>query len=437
MPRLNLDRETQMAKYFFKKIIITILRLEAKLILRKFKPKIIAITGTVGKTSTKEAIFLAVSGGFLTRKSEKSYNSEFGVPLTVIGAASGWNNIFSWLLVIIKGIKVILSKGKYPEFLVLEFGVDRPKDMERTISLARPSVGIVTALSGVPVHVEYFQGPEDLAEEKGKLIESLDENGWAVLNGDDNAALSLRKKTKARVITYGFGDSLDITASNYKMNKEGISFKINYQGSIVPVKLPGIYGRHGAYAVLAAVGAGLSQGMNLIKMVEAVSAVKPCPGRLNLLTGKSGSFVFDDTYNSSPAALVAAIETVAEFPAQRRIAALGDMMELGRYSAEEHRKIGRLLFEKRFNLIFVVGQRAKFIAEGAIESGFSPSAIFEFSDSVEAGKAIECTLEKDDLVLVKGSQSIRMEKLTEKIMSQPELKEKLLVRQEKEWQSRQ
>ncbi|OHA50322.1 MAG: hypothetical protein A2Z62_01595 [Candidatus Terrybacteria bacterium RIFCSPLOWO2_02_42_20] len=425
-----------MLKNFFKKIIIAILKLEAKLILTRFKPKIIAVSGTVGKTSAKEAVALVLGSEFDIRKSEKSYNSEIGVPLAIIGAKTGWGSFKQWMLIILKGIKVFLLSADYPKILILEMGVDRPKDMEKMVSWVKPYAAVITAVGTVPVHVQYFSGPEELISEKRKLVECLNDNNWAILNIDDKEVSAFRKNTKAKTITYGFSESADLAASNYKMDGDGIVFKVNYKGNIVPVRLDKFFGRHNVYIILAAIGAGLACGINLIKSVEAVSEMKPLLGRMNLLEGINNSVIFDDSYNSSPIAVEAAVEVLSEYPAKRRIAVLGDMKELGEFSQSEHERIGEMLRAKGVWLLFTVGLEAKFIAEGARRSGFDAFKIFEFSGSAEAGEAVKKIIQEGDLILVKGSQSARMEKVVEKIMAHPEDKENLLVRQEEEWKKR-
>ena len=406
------------------------------MILARFKPKIIAISGTVGKTSTKEAVALVLGSEFDVRKSEKSYNSEIGVPLTVIGAQTGWRSFKQWLLIIFKGIKVFLLSADYPKILILEMGVDRPKDMEKMVSWVKPYAAVITAMGTVLVHVQYFSGPEELINEKRKLVECLDDNSWAILNIDDKATANFRKNTKAQIITYGFSESADLAASNYKMDGEGIVFKVSHKGNIVPVRLDKFFGRHNVYTILAAIGAGLAYGINLIKSVEAVSIMKPSRGRMNLLEGVNSSLIFDDSYNSSSLAAEAAIEVLSEYPAKRRIAVLGDMKELGAFSQSEHKRIGEMLRAKGVWLLFTVGSEAKFIAEGARRSGFDAFKIFEFSGSAEAGEVVKKIIQEGDLILVKGSQSARMEKAVEIIMAHPKDKDKLLVRQEEEWKKR-
>src|SRR3989344_5852186 len=175
----------------FKGIIVALLTLEAKLILKKYKPQIVAVTGSVGKTSTKEAIFCVLSRKFNTRRSEKSYNSELGVPLAIIGVSNAWHSPFEWLRNGIVGLKLIMFRQKYPAVLILEFGADRPGDIARHASWVKPDVAVITPIGEVPVHVEFFAGPEDVARERAKLLEALTAKGTAVLNGDDLTVLEM------------------------------------------------------------------------------------------------------------------------------------------------------------------------------------------------------------------------------------------------------
>ncbi len=425
-----------MIKKILKKVVVFFLQAEAKLILRKYKPKIVAVTGTVGKTSAKEAINLVLEKKFHCCKSEKSYNSELGVPLTIIGAKSAWNNIVEWVLVFIKGLKVILEKNRYSEWLVLEMGVGKPKDMEHLVSWARPDIAVVTAFAETPVHVERFKEPEELFREKAKLVSGLKEGGFAVLNGDDHAVMEVRQlaeKKNAKTITFGFSEGNDLVASNYRLSADGISFKVDYKGSIFPVRMPYVFGKQYVYTALAGLGTAVCLGLNLIETSETLSRFKPPPGRLNLLDGIKNSLILDDTYNSSPIACAVAIETLKELPGERKIAVLGDMLELGKFAVEEHKKIGRLVKGVGIDLLFVVGPRAKFISQEARENGFAPENIFEFSSSEEAKMSLQEKIKEGDLILVKGSQAMRMERIVEEVMAHPEFKNQFLVRQEKEW----
>lgn len=432
-----------MLKKILKKAIIWFLTNEAKLILKKYQPKIIAITGNVGKTSTKDAVAAVLKSKFSIRESQKSYNSEIGVPLTIIGAETGWHKPSKWLAAIFKGAVLLTKKKKYPDILVLEMGADRPGDIERFAGWIKPRVVVVTALGEIPVHVEFFSGLEAVAKEKSKIIRPLGNDDWAIFNNDDKSVSEMRDKTKAGVLTFGMGEGADILGSNYHIiyrkdektgleTPEGITFKTDFKGSSVPVRLANTFGRHHVYAALAALAVGISQDLNLVEISEALSLYSAPPGRLKLIEGIKNSWILDDTYNASPMAVQAALDVLAEMTAGRKIAVLGDMLELGRYAIEAHRQVGRKVGGIA-DLIFLVGPRSKFIAEVCREKGMAAEKIYEFSDSREAGKKLQNIIDKGDLILVKGSQNMRMERTVEEIMAHPEEKEKLLVRQEKEW----
>jgi len=425
-------------KSFFKKIIVRLLTIEAKLVIRKYKPRIIGITGTVGKTTTKDMVaHLLMSGGLKVRKSEKSYNSEIGLPLTILGEKNAWGNIFRWGGVLKRGLVLATVPVDYLEYLVLEMGVDRPGDMERFVSWLKPEAVIVTAIGEVPVHIEYFNGQETLAAEKAKLVEATLIEGEVVLNADDPAVIKMRKKTGARVTTYGFSREADVAASTLRVSKNGTSFKLNFKGNMVPVRMPYVFGKQYVYSALAAITVGKAFDLNMVKMTEALAEFISPSGRMNLIKGKNKIIILDDTYNSSPLAAMAAIETLRDIKIKNKAAILGDMLELGKYTAQEHRKIGELVARSGIDILIGVGPRSQFAIEAAKAAGMTGERrIFWFADSEEAGSRAMDILPTGCLTLVKGSQGVRMEKVVEKIMDNPEDKEKLLVRQEKEWQNR-
>ena len=230
-----------------KTIVTKILALEAKIALRRYQPRIIGITGSVGKSSAKEAVAAVLESRFNIRESIKSYNSELGMALAVLGLKTAWNSPIGWIKNIIYGFEEIFNKN-FPKILVLEMGVDRPRDFDKLLKIVRPDIGIVTAVGEIPVHVEFFSGPEEVTREKSKLVKNLSSDNWAILNFDDEtvwsmSALGEKLKTNASVIGFGFGNGADILASNYKISKEGISFKMDYKGSSVPVRLKNVFGK--------------------------------------------------------------------------------------------------------------------------------------------------------------------------------------------------
>lgn len=422
---------------FLKKAVIAVLTSEAKLILRKYRPKIVAITGSVGKTSTKDATAKVLEARFRTRKSQKSYNSEFGVPLTIIGARTGWGSPLKWLEAIRLGLGAIFTKQNYPEILVLEVGADRPGDIKKIREWLKPDVAVITALAETPVHVEFFESPEEVFEEKAELVKNLPPEASVILNFDDEEVAKMRDKTSARILTFGFVEGADVKGAAY-----GIFFQdnapagIEFEAESLHVKIPNALGEHQALAALAAMTVGKVFDIKSEDAARALSLYSSPPGRLKLIKGIKETLILDDTYNSSPKAAQAALETLAEIPAKRKIAVLGDMLELGKHTITAHREIGEMAAGKKIDLLITVGVRAKFFAEGAVKAGFSKKQILSFGDSPEAARELEKIIEQGDLILIKGSQGMRMEKIVEALMSEPERAGELLCRQDEAWKER-
>jgi UDP-N-acetylmuramoyl-tripeptide--D-alanyl-D-alanine ligase len=432
-------------KNVFKKIIVVIITWQAKLIIAKYHPKIIAITGSVGKTSTKDAIFTVLSKFKIVRKSEKSFNSEIGLPLTILGSPNGWNDPFVWFENILHGFSLILLNKKYPEYLVLEIGVGKPGDIKKNVTpWLKPNVVIITSFPDKPVHVEFFGSVEKIVEEKTALVHSLRKDGILMLNHDDDKVYSLHEKFNFRTISFGMQDNSTYRAiyptylyeeHNGIKVPNGINFKLEYNGNTFPVMLPNILGTHNIGQALVAIACACELGCDLLESIKAVSEYITPPSRLSLIEGINNSIIIDDTYNSSPVALHAAIEVLKDLKGKRKIAVLGDMLELGKYTEEEHLLAGEKIVGIA-DILVVVGPRAKFIAEGAIDKGFNQKEIYSFDSSKTTAKFLEGMIEKGDIILIKGSQGIRLEKAVEAIMEHKEFRKKLLCRQDKEWKNR-
>jgi len=428
-------------KQLLKNIIVLILTLEARLVLKKYKPRIVAVTGSVGKTSAKDAIYEVLSASLLARKSEKSYNSELGVPLTILGRKSGWNSPIAWLANIFEGLALIFLKNHYPKWLVLEVGADRPGDIRKIAKWLTPDMVVVTRFGDIPAHVEFFDSPEKLIEEKSYLVSALKKDGLLIVNNDEDKTRSMKDKFDGMVITYGFGDGSAVLSSNenivYKKGAlVGVTFKVDYDGNSIPIKLLGVLGRQHIYAALAAISVGVHLDLNMVNIAEALGKYDCAPGRMKIIEGIKGTYIIDDSYNASPVATEAALETLKEIKTNgKKVVVLGDMLELGKYTVEEHKRMGKMAGEICDELL-VVGLRARSMVEGALLSGLGEKNVIEFEDAQKAGKHLEQELAEGDIILVKGSQSMRMERVVEEIMAHPEQKEKLLVRQEREWMDR-
>ena len=428
-----------------KKFLQKILAFLTRKILTKYHPRVIGITGSVGKTSTKEAVYAALAPYFSVRRNIKNYNNEIGLPLTVIGAEAGGRSILRWLAVIIKGLTVWIFPAKYPEILILEMGADHPGDIKYLCDLVHPQIGILTAVASV--HTEFFGTVERVAEEKSILIKSLPRDGVAVLNYDDPRVRVMREKSNCRTIFYGFEEMADVRAIESAVSFHamgvpghdlgGIHFKLSQGQNAIPVYLTGVLGRQQVYSALAAASGGLALGLNPIQISEALRAYRPPPGRMNLLSGIKSTTIIDDTYNASPVSAAAALDVFKILPKGENTkfyACLGDMLELGKDSAQMHREIGWKAAEVGIQALITCGHLAKEIAIGAIEGGIPESQVFHFGDAQSAGKFLQERIKRGDIILIKGSQGARMEKAVKEIMAEPQRAGELLVRQDGGWE---
>ena len=419
-----------------KKILGKTLRFMARVILKKYHPIVVSITGSVGKSSAKEAIALVVSHGFSVRKAEGNYNNEIGIPLTIIGAKSGGSSLMGWGKVLFKWLGAVLYPTAYPQVLVLEMGIDRPGDMEYLLEFVPVNIGVVTQISSS--HIAFFGSLGNIAKEKGKLIEALPEDGFAILNFDDKRVIKMREKTKAKTLTYGFGEGAMLRVDNVLFHREakrveGFSFKLNYAGKSIPVRLPKIVAEHHIAGALSAVAVGLVLKMNLVDIAAALEDYEPLPGRLRLLLGREGMILLDDTYNASPTSAVAALATLKELMAPRKVVILGDMLELGAESEVSHRSLAESIILAGTSVAILVGKHMRFLSEELLVQGFTRKQVYWFPDPVTALSEIQNLVRFEDLILVKGSQGMRMELLVQSLLADPGDAKALLCRQTVSW----
>ena len=424
-------------KTFFLKKLKRLLKTLAKATLWRYNPKIVGITGNVGKTSTKIAVEKVLSHKFRVRASAKSFNNELGFPLAIIGNWQEIGGYFFWLKVILFGIvQIIFKKRSYPEILVLEYGIDRPGDMKYLLEIARPQVGIITAIGKIPVHIEYFTGKEQLLKEKAKLVNQLPATGFAILNADDSIVYKIKDRTRAQVVTFGFTEKADMRITTFgtvfSKRTAAVNFKLNYGGNFIPVHLENILGKTRGYTSAATALVGLVFGINLVTISETLAGCYTLPGRMKILKGIKNSWIIDDTYNAAPLATEAALCTLKDIKAKRKIAVLGDMLEIGKYTAEAHEKIGQLA-GKSVDILITVGMRSKFISKTAGDIGMTKKNIHHFGRVSEAGKFLQNEIKEGDVILVKASQAIRLEKVVKEVMAEPGRAREFLVRQNKEW----
>ncbi|HRH25950.1 MAG TPA: UDP-N-acetylmuramoyl-tripeptide--D-alanyl-D-alanine ligase [Candidatus Paceibacterota bacterium] len=441
-------------KEYFKRVVTQILSKESAILLKRKKPKIIAVTGNVGKTSAKDAIYAVISTKYHARKSDKSFNSEIGVPLTILGLPNAWANPIGWLWNIIVGFKIAFFSNEYPEIIVVEVGADHPGDIKNIGTWLTPDVTVITHIPEIPVHVEFFPDAASLAAEKIELAKALKSGGTLIVDADSIFSMSAKDvmAENQKLITYGKKSGADIQLLGSKpmyaessSGKQKTKFPIGEEARFVAgggmgteytLTLPGTIGTHRSFSGLAAIAVAQTFDISLVDAIKALATTTPSRGRMRLIDGIKDSVIIDDTYNSSPIAVQEALQALKSVHAEgKKIVVLGDMMELGAHSPGAHYAVGEKV-ARAAHVLVTVGIRAREIARGALEHGMAETHIFQYEDSKKAGKFVETIIEAGDVVLIKGSQSMRMERAVLEVMDQPEQASELLVRQDSVWKSK-
>ncbi|MES2225956.1 MAG: UDP-N-acetylmuramoyl-tripeptide--D-alanyl-D-alanine ligase [Patescibacteria group bacterium] len=430
-------------KLFLRNFFASILATFARGVLRKYHPTVVMVTGSVGKTSTKDAIAAVLDSRFYIRASEKSYNSEFGVPLTILGANNPWASPFAWLKVFGEALALLIFPNHYPKVVVLEVGADRPGDLARILRIATPDIVVVTQLPEMPVHVEAYATPDAVREEEFAPAYSLAPDSPLILSADDEYARALAVPLSVSVSTYGAHKDADIRIEAARPYFEdaiaaGMESTVYIHGTAHTLRVRGALGRPQLLAPAAAISVGCALGMTVEEVLKGVEAYVPPAGRGRLIHGRNESCIIDDSYNASPAAVEEALASLqiaaSAQKGTRRIAILGDMLELGRYSHEEHERIGKSAAGK-CDVLVTVGVRSYATADAAVTAGLSKDQAHRFDTAEGAAGFLKDFIQKGDAILIKGSQSVRMERIVEALLRTPEDR-KLLVRQDYEWKKR-
>ena len=415
------------------KILHKLLAWFARMAIGKYKPIIIGVTGSVGKSSTKEAIYAVLKNYFQVRRNLANYNNEIGLPLTILGRQSPEKSLTGWLRVFWMAIGTVwFPERSYPKILILEMAADHPGDIKYLINIAPPQIGILTAIG--PTHLEFFKTVENVAREKARVISFLPPTGWAILNADDEEVMALKNRTEAKILTYGFSEKADIRALEPELEQEiennslkinGLRFKISYSGSIVPVFLANVLTKAQIYSALAAVAVGIAFDLNLIEIAESLVNCKTLSSRMKPIAGVKNSLIIDDSYNSSPLAAEMALETLSELkksPSSKKWAVLGDMLELGEMSEEAHLDLGKKVARAGIDCLVAVGKWAELVAKSAVKNGLDKENIEVYPDSITAAKALAEKIGEGDIVLIKGSHAVHLEKIVKcLIKSKPSL----------------
>ncbi len=351
---------------------------------RRFDPLVVGVTGSIAKTSTKEAVAAVLGQRFRTLKSAGNQNNEIGLPLTV------------------------LRLGPEHEAAVLEMGMYVGGEIADLARIGRPSIGIVTAVQ--PVHLSRIGTLDAIEAAKGELLEALPPGGTAILNADDPIVRRMGTRTVARVLTYGFAGDADVGAEAVQPHGlEGMRFVLRAGGERRPVAIPTL-GRLSIHNALAAAATGLAAGLTLDPIAAGLTGGWSAPHRVALV--RLGSVtVVDDSYNASPGSMFASLELLGDLPG-RRVAVLGEMLELGDAHDDGHHAVGEAA-GRVADLVLVVGPGAAGLAEGARAAGLAPGRVLEVSDAASALEALRPRLRDGDVVLVKASRGIGLDVLVD------------------------
>lgn len=380
----------------------------AAYMLNKYRPQVIGVTGSAGKTTAKEAIALVLEQKYQVFKNYGSYNGRYGLPIA-LGQLEARH-----------------------EIAVLEMAADSFGEINKLTAITQPQVGVITAIHRS--HLSVLGSLNNIAAEKGRLIEALPFNGSAILNGDDPWIAGMVPRTQARILTFGLKRGADVWASDIKLNLEGLTFILHYEDKSYPGFTP-LLGRHQIYPVLAAIATGLVFDIPPEAALARLARMPRLAGRMNLLPGKRGALILDDTFNAGPEATLAALDTLAELPGANKVAILGDMPDLGQEEREVHRQIGGYV-TGRVRRLVTKGEAAQEIAVAALEkeSGLGQHAVHVTFTSDDATAAVEDLLSPDTVILVKGGITSRMERVVKALLANPQRDQKYLVRQEAGWQ---
>lgn len=425
-------------KRFLKKSVLSILAFLAKRKLKTMRASIIGITGSVGKTSCKDLVAHIMKTRHRVLKNEKSYNSEFGLLLTILQQKSGFSSPTQWLITLVKAFGYTFFNRDTFDYLILEMGVDKPGDMDYLTKIAPPDIAIITAVK--PVHLDnaQFSSIEEVFKEKKKIVEHMKPGGTAYISIDDKHIKTLKNDKEHNLILYSQKNKADVWATNINQTEEGLTFTVHYGDNDNFEAFVPLYGTYQLSIVLPAIIAARETGVPVHQIQEALKGYCLPPGRMSLVQGIDDILLLDSSYNASPEAVKAALHVLDFFGKKRqtrRVFVFGNMNELGDYSKKLHQEVGRYIPSKA-DLLITVGDDVQYAAEKALKNGIPSKHIIECRDVHEAIERYGKIKKSGDVILAKGSQNnVRLEFFVKAFMLRPEEAQDTLVRQGKNWEN--
>ena len=355
---------------------------------KKFNLPVVGITGSVGKTSTKDMVAAVLSQQYRVLKTEGNFNNEIGLPLTMF------------------------NLDKTHECAVIEMGMSGFGEISRLSRISLPDIAIITNI-GLS-HIEKLGSRQNILKAKMEILEGLSKNGVVILNVDDQLLSGMRNLLPYKTIFYGLEDDADYQAFDVKTAGElGTYFKIELNNKTYEVHIP-VPGIHNVHNALAAIAAGIELKVPVEKIIKGIGEFTPGKMRLNILQF-NGIKIINDTYNASPQSMEAALDVLKDIAGNRKIAVLGDMLEMGSWADKAHKDVGKFAFESGVDVLISVGDNGRNIAKGAVESGMNPENVHICSNNMEIVNLLEGFLANGDVVLVKGSRGMKMEEIVERL----------------------
>lgn len=350
---------------------------------------IVAVTGSNGKTTTKDLIAAVLSSRYNTLKTEGNFNNELGLPLT------------------------LLSLEKHHQMGVVEMGMRGLGQIRELCQIARPDYGVITNIG--TAHYELLGSRENIAKAKGELPDSLPDTGAAILNRDDSWSVRLGEELKSKrphlpVIYYGFHHSAQVRATQLEHLDTGVEFLVSWEGASCKAFLP-LPGAHNVQNALAAIAVGLINHVPLRDCIDSLAQVVISEKRLERVPGIRETTIIDDTYNANPGSVMASLEVLALAPGERKIAVLGSQRELGSLAEKGHREVGAKVAELEIDYLLTVGREARWIADEALKQGMGAKQVYSLDNNQEAIQVLQQQLQPGDVVLVKGSRALAMEEI--------------------------
>ena len=351
----------------------------------KFNIPIVSITGSNGKTTTKDLTAAVLSAKGEVQKTSGNFNNEIGVPLTLLGINENHKSA------------------------VVEIGMRGLHQIEGLAKIVKPNIGIVTNVG--ETHIELLGSIENIARAKRELVEAIESGGTVILNADDPNVINMKNfvKSGVKVITFAIDNAADIHAENISTDSTSTRFIVNGKNFEIPM-----LGKHNVSNALAAIAAGVAVNLNLDQIAEGLKNLSATKMRFETIE-RNGLHIINDAYNASPLSMRAALQTTAEIASGRKIAVLGDMLELGDISENTHREVGAEVVKNNFDLLITFGELGKFIAEGARSAGLDPKKIFTSDTHEQAADHLKKIISAGDTILFKGSRGMKMEKIIELI----------------------